>query len=124
MENTKKNNGKEWTIWYTLSDDDYKYNPVVVKIVKFQANTYDEMLKKALKILKRSAKRVRRLRSRYFVNIFPEPLPGEEAGDGSEIFGLKSKYSDTQKILKLKEKGVQKYFVKGCGPDALKQRFE
>jgi len=123
MENTKKSNGKGWSLWYSLYDDDYDdgYTPVVNKIVKFQANTYNEMLKKALKILKRSAKRVRRPKSEYSVNIFPRRLPGKETINGREISRLKEKYSDTQTILKLKEKDVQKYFIKGCGLKASKQ---
>ncbi len=121
MKNTEKNSERTWHLLYSVSSfADNPLNPFVAKIIKLQANTEGEMLKKTLRILKRSARRVRQPKSWYLITIFPQ----SPSKDGRELFSLKNKYSNTRKILKLTEENVQKYFVKGSGPDVVKQLLE
>ncbi len=114
---------KRWLCFYSLMEPDpqLSYINPLTKVVKLKANTDKEMLRSALKILKRSAKRVRRPKSWYVVNIFLQHSAGKKTINGREIFGLKSEYSNTQKILKLKGANVQEYFVRGYGPRTIEQ---
>ncbi len=108
----KESNKRRWSLSYRIVDFSSKHlKDSLLKVVEFGADSDKEAFDKALKILKRSAKKAPG--GEYIICLHPCPLPGKfltsdflEGGS----YGLKAGYSTIEEILKAKNS--QQCFVR------------
>ena len=127
VSNLDKNetNKKEWFLTYIIvlhkAED---VDDIISRHVNFRADSHEEVLRKALKILKASAKKISHGKDYRAVMVMPGQWHPFAVVQTEELFRLKRKYANRKEILRMREKDLQKYFVQGYGYEAAKQLNE
>jgi hypothetical protein len=119
----KKSNEPKWNLYFTLvipSPDD---STAAIRVINFSANSPEKALRKALKILQASARRITKTEF-GIVSLTSGKFHPFAPVDTKNLFRLKFKCANKRTILKIKEENLREYFVRGYGPKALKQLEE
>jgi len=118
----KGTNKRRWNLSYRLTGlPGENYGDILTRIINFGANTHEEACDRALKILKKSAKKAFWKRLCYEVRLFRSGLlPSEDFADN--FYRLKFKYFDAKEVLKVKD--PRDCFVRGYGPEATAELYE
>jgi len=130
-ETTLKGKGrKKWVLHCILRGYDEDEENVVSelqKLVCFRANSMKQIFYIVLKVLRETAKRVKRVkagkRQKVFgmVELRPSPKPDSIPISECDIYRLKNKYHTPDDILEISLLDIRECFVRGLGSKALEE---